>query len=232
MEKGIKRLADLNVYLGFFLCAFVLAVGPTTGAVLHNVQVAADLVEVTNDIVVLATPERSEGSSGRGCLGTTPPGGCDLNGDGDANDLVIRLYDASTAKLTEIGQAVVDFVVGDQVIAFRTRESDQGNAYLNADLDTGDEVMQVFDLATATLINTRLAADVCYLPGCDPAIPYKAKGRTVSFLTDEVDQQDDLNGDGDQDDIVLTVYDVVSRKPQFLDTVSGFRGSKYDLVTQ
>ena len=29
MEKGIKRLADANVYLGFILCAFVLAVGPT-----------------------------------------------------------------------------------------------------------------------------------------------------------------------------------------------------------
>jgi BCCT family betaine/carnitine transporter len=29
MEKGIKRLADLNVYLGFFLCAFVLVFGPT-----------------------------------------------------------------------------------------------------------------------------------------------------------------------------------------------------------
>jgi BCCT family betaine/carnitine transporter len=29
MEKGIKRLADANVYLGFFLLAFVLAFGPT-----------------------------------------------------------------------------------------------------------------------------------------------------------------------------------------------------------
>ncbi len=29
MEKGIKRLAEANVYLGFVLCAFVLAAGPT-----------------------------------------------------------------------------------------------------------------------------------------------------------------------------------------------------------
>ncbi len=29
MEKGIKRLADANVYLGFLLCAFVLVAGPT-----------------------------------------------------------------------------------------------------------------------------------------------------------------------------------------------------------
>jgi BCCT family betaine/carnitine transporter len=29
MEKGIKRLADANVYLGFFLLAFVLVFGPT-----------------------------------------------------------------------------------------------------------------------------------------------------------------------------------------------------------
>ncbi len=29
MEKGIKRLAEANVYLGFALCAFVLLVGPT-----------------------------------------------------------------------------------------------------------------------------------------------------------------------------------------------------------
>lgn len=29
LEKGIKRLADANVYLGFVLCAFVLVFGPT-----------------------------------------------------------------------------------------------------------------------------------------------------------------------------------------------------------
>jgi len=29
LEKGIKRLADANVYLGFVLCAFVLIAGPT-----------------------------------------------------------------------------------------------------------------------------------------------------------------------------------------------------------
>lgn len=29
MEKGIKRLADANVYLGFLLCGFVIVVGPT-----------------------------------------------------------------------------------------------------------------------------------------------------------------------------------------------------------
>jgi BCCT family betaine/carnitine transporter len=29
MEKGIKRLADANVYLGFILCAFILVAGPT-----------------------------------------------------------------------------------------------------------------------------------------------------------------------------------------------------------
>jgi BCCT family betaine/carnitine transporter len=29
IEKGIRRLADLNVYLGFALCAFVLVAGPT-----------------------------------------------------------------------------------------------------------------------------------------------------------------------------------------------------------
>lgn len=29
LEKGIKRLADMNVYLGFVLCAFVLVAGPT-----------------------------------------------------------------------------------------------------------------------------------------------------------------------------------------------------------
>ncbi len=45
MERGIKRLADINVYVGFFLCAFVLVFGPTIFI----------LDSFTNSVGILAT---------------------------------------------------------------------------------------------------------------------------------------------------------------------------------
>ncbi len=171
-----------------------------------DIGTAADAVGVTGTTVVFITPEAGEDDT-------------DLNNDLDADDRVIRSYDHGTGAVTEIGQAAEEFVLGGSLVAFRTSEAAQDNTDLNDDGDMLDMVMQVYDLATGELINTEQAAILCSLPGCVPTIPYKINGETVSFLTDEVDQSADLNGDGDMDDIVLTVFSVNSRTSQTLDTV-------------
>lgn len=170
---------------------------------------AVDAVGIVSDKVVIITPEANEDFT-------------DLNGDFDTNDRVIRIWDTGTSSMTEIGLAADEFVTGGSLVAFRSPEAafDPGVDMidLNDDGDLLDSVMFVYDTATDTLINTQLAATPCVLPGCELGTPYKIQGKTVSFLTDEVEQNDDLNGDGDMIDIVLSVFNVASVTNQLLDT--------------
>src|SRR6185436_20630322 len=125
------------------------------------------------------------------------------------------------------GQAAEEFVVGDEVasacgqvhlVAFRTTEAAQ-NANLNAtsngaptgDADLADRVMQVYDLATGTLVNTGQAVLPCTFDACDPRAPYKVSGSVVKFLTREIDQGGlDLDGNGSNNGLVLQSFDFCS----------------------
>jgi hypothetical protein len=159
-----------------------------------NLALAAEALRVVGSTVAFLVPEAGQG-------------GADLNGDGDASDLVLRVYDAESGTLVNLGRATEDFVLGDDLIAFRTDESAQGDGDLNGDGDTGDAVLQVYDLASGTLANSEQAAVACRLEVCDPRIPYRVAGRTVTYLTIEAQQGGaDLNGDGDAADLVLQVF--------------------------
>ena len=177
---------------------------------------------VTGNTVVFLGVEIFEDPSGIGC--SPVPGGCDLNGDGDAVDAVIRLYDHTLPPpgLVEVGQAATEFVAEETLVAFRTSEASQASGDpllddLNSDGDLTDSVMQVYDLATNELINTGQPAILCNLSFCEPGVPYKvdAERDTVAFLTYEQDQGPtgtDLDGDGNAFDIVLTVFNVRTRQ--------------------
>jgi DNA-binding beta-propeller fold protein YncE len=221
-----------------------------------NVRVAADAIGADGSMVAFITPEAGENQSSAGgihCSKTTsPPGGCDLNADGDAADRILRIYDGTRRKIIETGQSAEDFVIGDGFVAFRTNEAAQGpnslgceptvppgGCSLNGDGLADEHVMQIYDLESGELINTGYAAIPCELPGCEPGAPYKIRKQgditTVSFLTDELEQAPagetngcmsttppggcDLNGDGDGDDIVLTVFSIASRRAQTAGTV-------------
>ncbi|RMF25410.1 MAG: hypothetical protein D6760_01035 [Deltaproteobacteria bacterium] len=154
--------------------------------------VAADRLEVSGDDVVLATPESAQA-------------GVDLTGDGDGSDRVLEVFDAAAQSLTNTGAAVEEFAAGGHLVALRTSESAQG-ADLNGDGDTGDFVLQVFDLATSTLLNSGQTAVPCDMEACDPRAPYRVLDDTVRFLTLESAQGEDLNGDGDTDDLILQIF--------------------------
>jgi len=155
-----------------------------------------------------------------------------LNGDGDTLDDVIRIYHDATNSVTELGQSATEFVQTAQYVAYRTFEGDEGPAGvgcmptaplggcdLNGDGDALDHVLRVYDRNADVVINTGRAALICAVPGCDARVPYKIKGTTVSFLTDEQEQGADLNGDTDSDDIVLTVYNIIAQSADEPDTV-------------
>ncbi len=144
-------------------------------------------------------------------------GNTDLNGDGDALDQALQIYDAETASLANTGQAAEEFVLGDQVVAFRTLESAQGpngGTDLNGDGDKNDAVLQVYDLASALVYSSGFAATPCKLEACDPRVPYRVSGRAVSFLVLEQQQGgQDLNNDGDAGDVLLKVYSATAVAP-------------------
>src|SRR5262249_6732807 len=157
-----------------------------------NLKQAADTLTVVGDAVVFLTPEADQKN-------------VSLNGDADTTDRVLQVYDAGTGKLKNVGQAAEDFVVGDrvtascgdvQLVAFRTSEGNQGNTNLNTvsngqptgDLDTSDDVLQVYDVVSRTLMNTGQAVTPCAIAACDPRQPYHVVGSTVTFYTREPDQ--------------------------------------------
>jgi Tol biopolymer transport system component len=190
----------------------VVQVHPVGAGAWTNVGQAADTLAVSGNVVAFLTPEAAQN-------------GLDLNVDGDPTDRVVQFYESGGPGLTNIGQAAEEFVLGDrtttacgdvQLIAFRTREAAQGNTNLNAtsnnqptgDADTLDDVLQVYDVVSHTLVNTGQAVTPCGLEACDPRLPYQVSGGKVKFLTFEPDQGGrDLNGDGTNNQLILQSFD-------------------------
>lgn len=190
-----------------------------------NTGLAADAVAVSGDVMVVAVPEASQGNS-------------DLNNDGDSYDRVLRIYRADTGVVIPVDQAVEDFVVEGNVVAFRTREKSQGDTDLNNDGDRDDDVLQAYDLATGQLVSSGMAVLPCPVEACDPRFPYRVSGEVVTFVTHEAAQGADLNGDGDSTDLVKQVFNVrkavAQASPALLErsvASSGALASSLDAVT-
>lgn len=176
----------------------VVHVHPAGGGSWLNLGQAADALGVSASLLAFSTPEAAQA-------------GADLNRDGDAEDRVLQVYDASVApgQVVNLGQQAQEFVSGDAgLVAFRTNEARQGGTDLNGDGDATDDVLQVYDHATGSVLNSGQAARPCLLEACDPRAPYRVLDDTVRFLTLEAEQGEDLNGDGDTMDLVLQVLNV------------------------
>jgi hypothetical protein len=152
----------------------------------------------------------------------------DLNGDGDAADSVLHVFDGKQQLTLNLGLAAASVcrstlsppfvvctpvppVVGREIVAFLVSESAQHGIDLNGDGDAGDDVLHVYSADTDEIINTRLAAarDV----GRDvssftyPVMPV-VDGDGIALLVGEVEQGGtDLNLDGDAIDDVLFVVE-------------------------
>ncbi len=221
----------------------VVEVHPAGAGSWTNTFQAADVVQMKGSFAIFITPEAAQGAG-------------PLNGDGDATDRVLQIYNAATSQLvpcsgagcsTGVRRAAEDFVVGEptvtscgtvQLVAFRTRESAQG-ANLNAtanglptgDSDTNDDVLQVYDLVSGTMQNTGQAVTACRIPECDPRTPYKVEGGRVRFLTTEADQGNrDLTGEGVLG-LALQLYDFCNDVTTTLGQVKADNGDADPLAT-
>lgn len=208
---------------------------PGTNATWTNVGQAADTLRVAGNLVAFLTPEASQDA--------------DINGDGDVSDHALQVYDAASAQLvlgaatTPRGPAAEDLVLADaapmtacgavQLVAFRTSEAAQGHTNLNAssnglptgDTDTVDEILQVYDAVSGTLVNTGQAVTACPLAACDPRQPYRVEGSVVKFLTFEPDQGGmDLNHDGNATELILQSFDFCTGRVTVIGAVGSVPG--------
>lgn len=193
---------------------------------------AADSIAFVGDSIAFGTRERDQ------CAPSPAVCAIDADGD-RADRILRTWDGASnmTDVVDGLGRRppIQDFVVGgapDNLIALRSREGDLCDARagavtevnchgtppgcasvsscdLNADGDCCDDVMQVWDQAQGKLWNTSRPVLPCNAESCDPRVPYRVNGRTVSFLTFEQKQGNppvDLNGDGDAVDVLIHTY--------------------------
>jgi Tol biopolymer transport system component len=203
----------------------VVQVHPVGAGAWTNLKQAADTLSVVGAVAAFITPEAAQKQK-------------DLDGDGDALDRVVQVYDAAAGKVRSSGRAAEELVLGEaaqtgcgavQLVAFRSREAAQGNTNLNptsngaptGDADTLDDVLQVYDVASNTLRNTGQAAIRCEIEACDPRLPYRVIGGKVKFLTLEAEQGgQDLDGNGTNNGLVLQVYDFCADRVTTIGAVS------------
>jgi len=117
----------------------------------------------------------------------------------------LYVYDHTTAAVIDIGQRAEDFVLGERILAFRTRETTITGS-LNGDADTNDNVMRVYDLVSDLLLEPAQAVLPCRMPGCDPRRPYRVVGDHVTFLTREEDQGGQDLDDSGGSNLVIQTY--------------------------
>jgi len=141
-------------------------------------------------------------------------GELDRNGDGDATDFVLAIYDRQRGEAVNLGLAVDRVVADDPIIAFDVRESDQGQDLDGDGIIGSGTVPFVHDLRSRTTWNTELAGrrvlDVIGLrdSGILTVVP------TFVALAADESVLGDRNGDGDDLDLVFEVYETTSRTLQ------------------
>jgi Tol biopolymer transport system component len=197
------------------------------GGAWTNLHQAADTLAVAGHIAAFITPEAAQDAV--------------LNADGDESDRVVQVWDASRSRLAALGQAAEELVLGErgtaacgerQLVAFRTGEAAQGTGSLNGDGDTDDAVLQVYDAVTDTLVNTGQAATTCQLEACDPRLPYRVTAGKVVFLAFEVEQNEDLDGNGVIGGLVIQSFDACTGVTTNVGTVDPGTGTASDPLAE
>lgn len=130
-------------------------------------------------------------------------GGADLNGDGDARDWIVHLFQPSQARLVSTGLALADdddprllWACDGAAAAFALDERAQGGLDRNGDGDAEDRVLVVLEGDVPVVQPFAVAALV-------------AGGTLVACAVDEAAQGGrDLDFDGDADGTALRIHDL------------------------
>jgi len=136
----------------------------------------------------------------------------DLNNDGDKDDYILRYYDISTGTVTntEINLGRLGgFDISGNIIALKTSEKSNGgiDQDLNNDGDKDDYILRYYDISTGTVTNTEISLGSPGRLGISGNViamkTYEGSSTTWPFGIDQ-----DLNNDGDKNDLILRYYDI------------------------
>jgi hypothetical protein len=148
-------------------------------------------------------PVVSAGETVAFAVSESETGGLDRNADGDADDLVLALYEPDTRTVANLGVSTSFVIATRDFLAFLVPEVSEGED-LDGDggVDESDHVLFVRDLESGDTWKTGLA----------PARALGAAGDFVALLVAEAGT--DGNGDGDTSDFLFELYDVRTRSVQ------------------
>ncbi|MBY0274234.1 hypothetical protein K2Z84_02745 [Candidatus Binatia bacterium] len=149
-------------------------------------------VAVADGRAAFLRPESPTGTA------TCAGGSLNIGVDTDTSDEVVQLWDA-THGVQNLGLAATAVALSSTHVAALADESSQGPADLNGDGDTNDEIVHIRALSSGSWIDIGEAADTI-----------EACGALFPFITPESARGVDLDGDGDQNDRVLQVWDTAS----------------------
>jgi hypothetical protein len=138
-----------------------------------------------------------DGASAAFAVDEAAEGGRDLNGDGDAQDRVLFVFERARGTCSNLGFAVRAFELEGELLAFAVDEAGQAQQDLDVDGDADGTVLAVYDLARSSLrtFTLRDSRPLCV-----------RDGRVALALAERPGL--DLTLDGDEDDTaVLEVYD-------------------------
>ena len=181
----------------------------------------ADSVRVAGDVIAFTTPELTLDQTARR----------DATGDGLPYGRWLGLWDPVAGAPIELRDqqeralAVRDYAVSNQLVAFarleeaRTAFSVDGAppettcvVDLNGDGDCDDVLLYVYDWAARRLLATGQTVRPCPTEACDPRQPFTLGLHTVTFVTEEADQREDLDGNGRIGGLVMQTYNVAAAR--------------------
>jgi len=153
----------------------------------------------------------------------------DLNGDGDTTDSVPHLFDTATGRVTNLRVAAAfDFNAGFNS-GFKSDNGDglvvvpeaaQGKD-LNGDKDLTDMVLHSVDLSSGRVRNTGISIVRSGTEFFPLLLDFMVQDGFAVFNREEADAREDLNGDGDQNDIALQVLNTRSGRLRSLKVQAG-----------
>jgi len=182
--------------------------GDEVDALLEVLDLASGRRHVVPDVWVV---QDAQGVGGGYVSYLVPEGGDgrDRNGDGDADDYALEVYEARTGRTVALRLAVnhINPLLAQDgaLVAFGVRERDQG-VDIDGDAELQSTLAYVYDADHRRLTPLEVAiADIA------PAV----SGRHVVLLADE-SRMGDLNGDADTLDGVVQVFDARTGRLQNL----------------